>query len=63
MAYAVFAPCPHCQVPLAYLEAASGSTAKPQCPSCHEVVPVVRATFLMRDRSWSGRRAVKEPGT
>ena len=59
MAIARFAPCPHCQTPLAYLEGAASSTVRPLCPRCHEPVEVPRATFLMRDRSWSGRKIVK----
>jgi hypothetical protein len=51
MAYAKFAPCPHCQAPLSYLENAEGRTMNPQCPRCHEVVSVVRPTFLMADYS------------
>jgi hypothetical protein len=61
MAYARFGPCPHCQTPLAYLEGASGSTATPRCPRCHQIVAVPRATFLMPDHSWSGRKVVKGP--
>ena len=51
MAYASFAPCPHCKTPLSYLEGVAGSTMNPQCPRCHEVVTVSRATFLMADHS------------
>jgi len=51
MSYAMFAPCPHCDAPLAYLEGAAGSTMTPQCPRCHEVVAVQRAAFLMADHS------------
>ena len=51
MAYASFRPCPHCQAPLSYLEGVSGSQMNPQCPRCHKIVTVERATFLMADYS------------
>ncbi len=51
MSYASFSPCPHCSTPLVFLDGASGSTMNPQCPRCHEVVSVQRATFLMADNS------------
>jgi hypothetical protein len=51
MAHARFAPCPHCNAPLSYLEGVSGSTMNPECPRCHAVVSVGRATFLMVDHS------------
>ena len=51
MTYAWFGPCPHCQAALSYLEGAAGSTMTPQCPRCHQVVPVKHATFLMADHS------------
>ena len=51
MSYAWFGPCPHCKAPLSYLEGVAGSTMNPQCPRCHEVVTVTRATFLMADHS------------
>jgi hypothetical protein len=51
MAIAWFAPCPHCNAPLSYLEGAAGSSMTPKCPRCHEVVSVSRATFLMADHS------------
>jgi hypothetical protein len=51
MAVAWFGPCPHCGRSLSYLEGASGSSMNPQCPCCHEVVTVTRATFLMADHS------------
>jgi len=51
MAHVRFAPCPHCDAPLSYLEGVSGSTMNPQCPRCHAAVSVVRATFLMADHS------------
>jgi len=51
MSYATFAPCPHCNAPLAFLEGASGGTMTPACPRCHEVVAVERATLLMADHS------------
>jgi uncharacterized paraquat-inducible protein A len=51
MPYAKFAPCPHCQAPLSYLESAAGSKMNPECPRCHEVVTVARPTFLMADYS------------
>ena len=49
--YASFAPCPHCQTPLSCLEGVAGSKMDPQCPRCHKVVTVKRATFLMADHS------------
>jgi hypothetical protein len=61
MAYARFGPCPHCQAPLAYLEGAAGSSMNPQCPRCHQVMTLPRATFLMPDHSWSARKPVKAP--
>ncbi len=51
MAYAKFAPCPHCHAALSYLESAAGSKMNPECPRCHQVVPVTRPTFLMADYS------------
>jgi len=51
MMHARFSPCPHCKAPLSYLEGVAGSTMDPQCPRCHKVVAVVRATFLMADHS------------
>ncbi len=51
MASAWFGPCPHCKVALSFLEGVSGSSMNPHCPSCHAVVTVSRATFLMRDHS------------
>ena len=51
MAFARFGPCPHCQAPLSYLEGVAGSQMNPQCPCCHQVVTVTRATFLMADHS------------
>jgi hypothetical protein len=51
MSYAWFGPCPHCQGRLSYLEGVAGSRMDPQCPRCHEVVPVTHATFLMADHS------------
>jgi hypothetical protein len=51
MSYASFSPCPHCGAALSYLEGVAGSTMNPECPRCHEVVPVQRATFLMADHS------------
>jgi phage FluMu protein Com len=46
-----FEPCPHCNMPLSYLQGAAGSTMTPKCPGCREVVTVTRATFLMADHS------------
>ena len=46
-----FAPCPHCNGNLSYLEGAPGGSAHPQCPRCHNEVPVSRPTFLMADHS------------
>jgi hypothetical protein len=60
MGYASFGPCPHCQTPLSYLEGVAGSQMKPQCPRCHKVVTVTRATFLMADHS-QPRSAPKRP--
>ena len=51
MSHASFRPCPHCHAPLSYLEGAAGSQMNPQCPRCHKVVEVTRATFLMADNS------------
>jgi len=51
MSYAWFGPCPHCQARLSYLEGIAGSNMNPQCPRCHKVVTVARATFLMADHS------------
>jgi hypothetical protein len=51
MARAWFGPCPHCKSSLSYLEGVSGSKMDPQCPTCHAVVTVSRATFLMADHS------------
>ena len=51
MRFARFDPCPHCHAPLSYLEGVAGSQMNPQCPCCHEVVTVTRATFLMADHS------------
>ena len=51
MSYGWFGPCPHCNAPLSYLEGASGSKTNPECPRCHKIVTVQRATFLMADYS------------
>lgn len=51
MMRAWFGPCPHCQGALSYLEGAAGSSLAPECPYCHEAIPVSRATFVMRDNS------------
>jgi hypothetical protein len=51
MATARFAPCPHCNSSLSYLEGVNGSKMSPECPVCHEPVTVPRATFLMADHS------------
>jgi hypothetical protein len=61
MAYARFAPCPHCHAPLSFLEGTAGSKLNPQCPRCHKVVTVTRATFLMADHSRPAS-AQKAPG-
>jgi hypothetical protein len=61
MSYASFAPCPHCHVPLSYLESVSGSRMDPECPRCHKVVTVSRATFLMVDNSRAAAPAPKDP--
>jgi len=60
MSHGWFGPCPHCQALLSYLEGAAGSQMNPPCPRCHKVVPVSRATFLMRDHSRPGA-APKKP--
>jgi hypothetical protein len=60
MALARFAPCPHCHTRLSYLEGVSGSTLTPECPRCHGVVSVRRATFLMADNSWPLETASSE---
>ena len=51
MSTAWFGPCPHCNLPLSYLEGVTGSTMRPECPRCHRVVTVSRPTFLMADHS------------
>lgn len=51
MATAWFGPCPHCKLPLSYLEGVSGSTMAPNCPRCKASVTVERATLLMADYS------------
>ena len=60
MALARFAPCPHCNTRLSYLEGVSGSTLTPKCPRCHGVVSVSRATFLMADNSRPSETASSE---
>ena len=60
MATGWFGPCPHCGVALSYLEGVTGSTLTPKCPTCHEVVAVSRATFLMADHS---RPSVRPQGS
>ncbi len=54
MAYASFAPCPHCRSPLSFLEGVEGSRMNPPCPHCHQAVTVGRPTFLMADNSRAG---------
>jgi hypothetical protein len=49
--HASFGPCPHCKARLSYLEGVAGSRMDPECPRCHKVVSVTRATFLMADHS------------
>jgi phage FluMu protein Com len=51
MSTARFAPCPHCNAALSYLEGVSGSSMSPKCPRCHADVTVSRSTFLMLDHS------------
>ena len=51
MATGRFAPCPHCDAALSYLEGVTGSTMTPKCPRCGVLVTVDRATFLMADHS------------
>jgi hypothetical protein len=51
MATAWFGPCPHCHIPLSYLQGVTGSTMSPKCPRCRQLVEVTRATFLMADHS------------
>jgi len=60
MGYAHFAPCPHCAVPLSFLEGAAGSKMNPECPRCHQIVAVKHATFLMEDCS-RPRPVAKKP--
>ena len=55
MATASFAPCPHCKLPLTYLEGVSGGTLNPLCPRCKVAVTVQSATFLMADYSQPNR--------
>jgi len=47
MATGHFAPCPHCNAPLSYLEGAAGSTMTPACPRCRRPITVSRAHLLM----------------
>jgi hypothetical protein len=61
MSHGWFGPCPHCHAPLSYLEGVSGSQMNPQCPRCHRIVPVTRATFLMADHSQPGSAQKKPP--
>ncbi len=61
MAIGRFAPCPHCDRPLSYLEGVSGSTINPKCPSCRTPVAVPRATLLMIDTSRPSARPPKAP--
>ena len=58
MAYASFSACPHCNVPLVYLEGAASGSMNPKCPRCRAEVSVSRATFLMADH-W--RPSMKAP--
>lgn len=51
MATAVFGPCPHCKLPLTYLEGVTGATNSPHCPRCKTAVAVTAATLLMADHS------------
>jgi len=51
MATTKFASCPHCNAGLSYLAGVPGSTMTPECPRCHVVITVTRATFLMMDHS------------
>ena len=51
MSFAWFAPCPHCNVSLSYLQGVSGSKMQPECPRCHVVIAVTRPTFLKADHS------------
>lgn len=61
MATGWFGPCPHCGVALSYLEGVTGSTTTPKCPTCSELVPVSRATFLMADHSRPSPRRNPKP--
>ena len=51
MATGWFGPCPHCNIPLSYLEGITGSKMNPQCPRCKEIIKVSVATFLMVDNT------------
>jgi hypothetical protein len=51
MATAVFGPCPHCKLPLTYLEGVTGATNSPNCPRCKAAVAVPAATLLVADHS------------
>jgi phage FluMu protein Com len=51
MSTAWFGPCPHCNSSLSYLQGVAGSRMDPECPRCHKVVAVKRATLLMADNS------------
>ena len=62
MGFARFGPCPHCHAPLSFLEGVAGSQMNPQCPCCHEVVTVQRATFLMADHSRAATVAKPKAG-
>lgn len=58
MATGFFAPCPHCDAPLSYLEGVTASTRNPRCPRCRNQVNVERPTFLMIDTSRRAHIAV-----
>ena len=61
MPSAWFGPCPHCNAALSYLEGITGSRMNPECPVCHAVIEVSRATFLMADYSRPSAAAPKAP--
>ena len=54
MATAFFAPCPHCKLPLTYLEGVTGCISSPNCPRCRMAVAVTSATLLLADYSRPG---------
>jgi len=61
MSSAWFGPCPHCNIPLAYLKGVTGSRMNPACPKCSAAVTVTGPTFLMVDRSRKTPYPMKAP--